>query len=204
MRLLTAILLLVSTSFFVSNSSAYEVADINLSEVVPATAERPELHLNGASLRELYLLIETYVGALYLEHPSTDAQAILNSESHKRMVFHVMMKKVGARRIANALQEALVMNVTKEEHKELSEEIQQMLSYFNGKMHRGEESFFDYIPGKGTQVTVNDEVKGVIPGKKFFRALLSIWIGENPVGRSFKDGILGLNRTDKKTQMAGQ
>lgn len=187
-----------------SHATAYEVSDVNLSEVVPATAERPELYLNGASLRELYLLIETYVGALYLEQPSTIPEEIYNSETHKRMVFHVMLKKVGARRIANALQEALVMNITKDQHKELSGEIEQMLSYFNGKMHRGEESYFDYIPGKGTQVIINNEVKGLIPGKDFYRAMLSIWIGENPVGRSFKDDILGLNKPNKETQVADQ
>ncbi|MAA72808.1 MAG: hypothetical protein CL679_13895 [Bermanella sp.] len=204
MRLLSAIFLLVTSSLFMSHATAYEVSDVNLSEVVPATAERPELYLNGASLRELYLLIETYVGALYLEQPSTIPEEIYNSETHKRMVFHVMLKKVGARRIANALQEALVMNITKDQHKELSGEIEQMLSYFNGKMHRGEESYFDYIPGKGTQVIINNEVKGLIPGKDFYRAMLSIWIGENPVGRSFKDDILGLNKPNKETQVAGQ
>ncbi|NVK39351.1 MAG: chalcone isomerase family protein [Gammaproteobacteria bacterium] len=204
MRLLTPIFLLVTTLLVMPNVNAYTVDGVEFSEVVPANAERPELKLNGASLRELYLLIETYVGALYLENPSTDAQSILDSEEHKRMVFHVMMKKVGARRIANALQEALVMNVTKEQHKKLGGEIEQMLSYFDGKMHRGEEAIFDYLPGKGTQITINNEVKGIIPGKDYFRAMLSIWIGENPVGRTFKDDILGLNRLDKTSQVAGQ
>lgn len=191
------------TCYWMPSTHAYSVADVQLSEVVPATAKRPELRLNGASLRELYLLIETYVGALYLEKPSTDAEAILSSETHKRMVFHVMMKKVGARRIANALQEALVMNVTKEQHKNLQNEIDLMLSFFDGKLHRGEESHFDYIPGVGTQVTVNNEVKGMIPGQDFYRALLSIWIGENPVGRSFKEDILGLS-SELNSSVAGQ
>lgn len=189
--ILTAMTLLVS-SF---TSQAYEVADINVSEVVPATADRPELKLNGAALRELYLLIESYVGSLYLENPSTSAEEILNdTTTHKRMVFHILIKKVGARRIANALQEALVVNVTEEQHKELQDEVEQMLSYFQGKMHRGDESWFDYIPGKGTLVTINGQEQGIIKGDLFFRSLLSIWIGENPVGRDFKNDILGLNR----------
>lgn len=203
MRLLSYLVLIAAT-LLSSTASAYTVSEVEFSEVVPATAERPELQLNGASLRELYLLIETYVGALYLENRSTDAQTILDSEQHKRMVFHVMMRKVGARRIANALQEALVMNVTKEQHKNLTNDIHQMLSYFDGKLHRGEESHFDYIPGKGTRVTINNQVKGIIPGKDFFRALLSVWIGENPVGRSFKDDILGVNRLNSTSQIAGE
>jgi hypothetical protein len=79
-----------------------------------------------------------------------------------------------------------------------------MMGYFNGKMHAGEQAYFDYIPGKGTRVTINNEVKGIIPGKDYFRALLSIWIGENPVGRDFKDDILGLNKEENaSTQVAG-
>ena len=128
----------------------------------------------------------------------------MNSDTHKRMVFHVMMKRVGARRIATALQEALVVNLTEDEHQNLTKELEQMLSYFKGKMHAGEEAVFDYIPGTGTRITINDEVKGVIPGKDYFRAMLSIWIGENPVGRGFKDDVLGLNAETKQTMVAGQ
>ena len=197
--------LTVVVALFIQHSAyAYTVSDVNMPEVVPANAERPELRLNGASLRELYLLVETYVGALYLENPSTDPQAIMNSESHKRMVFHVMLKKVGARRIANALQEALVVNITEQEHKKLTKHLEQMLGYFNGKMHAGEQAIFDYLPGKGTRITINNEVKGIIPGKDYFKAMLSIWIGENPVGRSFKEDILGLNKpAADSSQVAG-
>lgn len=194
-------LIIIFSSALSISSHAYTVSDVELSEVVPATAERPELSLNGASLRELYLLVETYVGALYLENPSTDPKEITESESHKRMVFHVMLKKVGARRIANALQEALVVNLTEEEHKELTPKLDQMLSHFNGKMHAGEEAIFDYIPGVGTRITINGDVKGTITGKKYFQAMLSIWVGENPVGRSFKEDILGLNRKPAKSSM---
>ena len=195
---------IICSALLANSTHAYSVSDVALPDVVPANAERPELRLNGASLRELYLLIKSYVGALYLEEESTDATAILNSETHKRMVFHVMMKRVGARRIANALQEALVVNLTEEEHNDLAEELEQMLSYFDGKMRAGEEAIFDYIPGKGTRVTINNEVKGVIPGKDYFKAMLSIWIGENPVGRDFKDDVLGLNAEAKQSMVAGQ
>lgn len=197
------ILTLITLLFATYSAQAYQVSDLEVSEVVPATAERPELKLNGAALRELYLLIESYVGSLYLEKPSTSAQEILeDNTTHKRMVFHTMIKKVGARRIANALQEALVLNITEEEHQELQDEVGQMLGYFQGKMHRGDETWFDFIPGKGTVITINGQEQGIIQGDLFFRALLSIWIGENPVGRDFKNEILGLNRVTDTQQVA--
>lgn len=203
MRLL--LLTVVALSLFTSVSSqAMTVSDVKVAEVVPATAERPELQLNGAALRELYLLIESYVGALYLETPSTSDAAILaDTQTHKRMVFHIVMKRVGARRIANALQEALVVNISEQEHQELLQEIEQMLSYFQGKMHRGDEVWFDFIPGKGTRISINGEAKGIVPGDLYFHAMLSIWIGDSPVSRDFKDAVLGLNSEDKQAQVAG-
>lgn len=196
---------LLSLLFVSFSAQSANVADVEIKEVIPATADRPELKLNGAALRELYLLIESYVGSLYLEKPSTSAEAILSDNTtHKRMVFHTLIKKVGARRIANALQEALVVNITEEEHKELLDEIEQMLSYFSGKMHRGDESWFDFIPGKGTVVTINGQEQGVIKGDLFFRALLSVWIGSNPVNRDFKNEILGVNRVVENTAQVAE
>jgi len=187
------------------SSQAYEVAEVQIAEVVPATATHPELKLNGAALRELYLLVKRYVGSLYLEQPSTSAEDILaDNSTHKRMVFHVLMKKVGARRIASALQEALIVNISEAEHRQLHDQIEQMLSYFQGKMHRGEEAWFDFIPQKGTVVSINGEEKGTIKGDLFFRALLSVWIGENPVNRDFKNEILGLNRIVEQTSQVAE
>jgi hypothetical protein len=179
--------------FFLQTSHADSISDIQLPNLLPASAERPELKLNGASIRELYLLIETYVGALYLEQPSNNPEAIINSDTHKRMVFHILLKKVGARRTAKALQEALLLNLTEQAHLDIIDEIELMLSYFTGNMYAGEQSIFDYIPGVGTRVTLKGEVRGIIPGKKFYDAMLAIWIGKNPVSGAFKDDILGLN-----------
>ncbi|EAT11810.1 hypothetical protein HF888_06225 [Bermanella marisrubri] len=197
---LIAIILLVSSTF----TNASTVAGIEIPDRVPATSERPELVLNGASLRELYLLIDTYVGALYLETPSHDPEFIMDSAMHKRMVFHVKMRKVSARRIANALTEALVVNITPAQHKELTDELEQMLSYFTGDLYEGDQSIFDYSPGKGTKVIVNDNVMGTIQGDDYFKAMLAIWIGENPVGREFKQDVLGLSGTKIQEAVAGQ
>ena len=193
MKLLPATLAFITLMFMLSPTQAHTVAGVEMREVVSATAERPELHLNGAALRELYLLIKSYVGALYVEQPSNEPQALLESETHKRMVFHVMMKKVSARRIGNALQEAMVLNLNEVQHKNLSKDLDNMVSMFEGKMLRGQEAYFDYLPNKGTRITINGEVKGFIAGKDYFNAMLSMWVGENPVGRIFKEEILGAN-----------
>jgi hypothetical protein len=50
----------------------------------------------------------------------------------------------------------------------------------------------DYIPEIGTRVTVNGEEKMTIPGEDFFRAMLTIWIGNKPVDGRLRDAMLGI------------
>ncbi len=202
MKLLPLTFALCISLFTFHSVHAHTVSGVELRKIVPATSERPELELNGAALRELYLLIKSYVGALYVETPSNDPVALLESETHKRMVFHVMLKRVSARRIGNALQEAMVLNLSEEEHQALSKDLDKMVTLFKGKMHKNEEAIFDYLPGKGTRITIKGEVMGFIPGKDYFHAMLSMWLGENPVGRTFKEEILGANMPTNTSQIA--
>jgi hypothetical protein len=58
-------------------------------------------------------------------------------------------------------------------------------------MHKGDTALLEYIPGKGVVVTVKGEEKGVVPGADFARALLSIWLGSEPVTGSLKKALLG-------------
>ena len=51
---------------------------------------------------------------------------------------------------------------------------------------------FDYIPDKGTQVSKNQQVLGVIQGEDFKNALLEIWLGNHPADKKLKKGMLGL------------
>ncbi|MGB5177609.1 MAG: chalcone isomerase family protein, partial [Gammaproteobacteria bacterium] len=50
-----------------------------------------------------------------------------------------------------------------------------------------------YTPEKGTEVRINGEWRGAVEGNDFFRALLKIWLGPNPVDKSLKQDMLGSN-----------
>ncbi len=172
-------------------SEAQVIANVEFSTALKANQQHPTMTLNGAALRELYLLIETYAGALYLEKTSHSATEIIASEQHKRMIFHVLLNKVSARRLSNALHEALLLNISKQQHQALQGDINTMLSYFSGNLREGQQAIFHYIPNEGTQVSVAGVVKGFIPGKNFYDAMLQVWIGKTPVTRGFKNQILG-------------
>lgn len=194
---------LILTLLLWSNSRAYEISGVTLVDSIPATSNEPKLQLNGAALREMYFFIETFVGGLYLEKTSNNWQAILSSNEHKRMVFVVMLKRVGARRIGNEMQAALVGSLSEQEHLALIDDIDQMLSFFDGKLVKGERVEFNFIPNIGTKVIIKGEEKGIIKGSKYFNAVLSTWIGKNPVDREFKDQVLGLDMPSHHAKIGG-
>lgn len=173
------------------SSQGLKIADVTFNPTLYETALHPKMRLNGAALRELYLLVDSYAGALYLEHPSNRAGQITQSQQHKRMIFHVLMKKVSARRIGNALREALLLNLTEQQHQELQQDIKTFLSFFEGNLHKGDEVVFHYVPNKGTLVSISQQTKGWISGQGFMDAFLQVWIGQHPVSRDFKEKILG-------------
>lgn len=186
--------LILSWSFSVS---ALMVSDVDIADKVSVAKPQTELTLNGAAMRKKFLLVDVYIGGLYLEKPSHSPADIISSDSYKRMMFHVLLKRVSARKVANALNEALVINLTKEEHQILKPEIDQFLACFTDiKLHKGDQVTIDYIPGKGTLVHIPGAEDKIIKGKDFYDALLQVWIGPQPVSNEFKRQILGISDDD--------
>jgi len=58
-------------------------------------------------------------------------------------------------------------------------------------IRKGGVIFIDYLPGRGTRITVNGKEKDTIKGEEFFQALLRIWIGRKPVDGRLRDSMLG-------------
>jgi len=61
-----------------------------------------------------------------------------------------------------------------------------------GEARKGDAIHFEFVPGTGTRVLVNGQPRGaVIPGDDFYTAVLRIWLGDKPVDKDLKVGLLG-------------
>jgi hypothetical protein len=174
------------------SSSALTIDGYEIPQIIPATSDHAELRLNGASMRILYGVVDTYIGKLYVENPTTDPDALIAADEYKRMVYKVVLKRVSGRRIAKAMYDALQLNVTQDEAIQLEERLDQLVTMFDSSLKKGEESYLEWVPSEGSRIVLNGTVKGIIPGKDFYDAILKIWIGDNPVGGTFKRQVLGL------------
>jgi hypothetical protein len=175
-------------------ASALTIAGYDIPQVIPATSQHAELKLNGAAMRIYYGVVDTYIGQLYVENPVTDEEALIAADEFKRMVFKVVMKRISGRRMAKAMYDALQLSLTQEEAIHLEERLQLMVELFDGSLKKGEEGYIEWVPGTGSRIVIKGELKGIIPGKDLNDAILNIWVGENPVGSTFKRQVLGLEQ----------
>jgi len=187
---------LVLWGIFSIPAYAMDINGIKIQDTIHAYGEQPELTLNGASVRKAYLFVDVYIGSLYLEQTYTDAEAIFNDDGYKRMSFY-MLRNVRGKRIATALKDAMQVNLSIEEVDSFEKEFSLLIKYMDRTMKEGEEGVVEYIPGKGSKIITGNEVKGIIPGKAFFNAILTSWIGKQPVSSVMKQELLGnLNGSD--------
>ncbi len=171
----------------VQSVEAREIAGVAVPESV--TIKNKVLVLNGAGIRKK-LFFKVYVGALYLTVKRTTAGEILSDPGAKRIVMSFLYKEVSAEKLVAGWNEGFAGNNTAEELKVLQDRINQFNSFFTTVL-QGDEIRLDYMPQKGTQVWVNDTMKGSVPGEDFFRALLKIWLGPKPADVGLKDAMLG-------------
>jgi hypothetical protein len=58
-------------------------------------------------------------------------------------------------------------------------------------INSGDEMVFTYVPGTGTNLSINGKDKVTIAGQPFEQALLSVWLGPKPPTADVKTGMLG-------------
>ena len=175
--------------FLFMSAQAAEVSGVKLADSVHLGSR--DLALNGAGLRTK-LFFKVYVAALYLTERQAAANAIIADENPQRVALH-MLRNLSDEQLLNAFNEAIVANHTKAEMIVLETPLKQMTEIFHQvkEIKVGDVITLDYLPGSGTQISLNGAAHGTITGDIFHRALLKIWLGENPAQDSLKLKLLG-------------
>jgi hypothetical protein len=170
-------------------AGAARFPDTGLPDSIRLEGTDGELILNGGGIREK-LFMDIYIGALYLPEKTGSARAILSATGPASVRMHFLYKEVSREKIIDGWHDGLSANLTGPEYTALQPRLEQFNSLFRS-MRSGEVISIDYVPGSGTAVRINGKLQGTVPGNDFFRALLKIWLGDRPVSKSLKQGMLG-------------
>jgi hypothetical protein len=150
------------------------------------------LHLNGAGIRSKFFF-DIYIAELYMEHPSSVVKEVLEATGRKRMVMHFLYKEVGKDKLIEGWDEGFAGNTPKDELVKLQDRINQFNDMFVD-VKKDDIIVLDFIPDKGTIVTIAKQEKGVVSGKDFNDALLRIWLGDKPVNEDLKEKLLSYQK----------
>jgi hypothetical protein len=133
-----------------------------------------ELVINGTGVRRKFG--KRYVMALYLPAKTGDAAAALAAKGAKRVAINLTNNSTEAE-----------MAAVKDRLKQWSDTVIAL-----GEVKAGSIILIDWIPEKGTQLSVDGQAKGKeIAGEDFYIALLKVWLGKDPVQDDIKQGLLG-------------
>jgi hypothetical protein len=168
-------------------AAAQAPAGVNLADSVNVNGQT--LVLNGTGVRTKFV-VKVYVGALYLPAKQSWPDAVLAPDAPRRMVMHFLRDVEGAKMV-EAWQSGLADNTPN-----ASPEVRaafDLLASWMEDIPKGNELVITYLPDKGTIVTINGRMKGILPGgKPVADAILATWIGPSPgPGEEFKRAVLG-------------
>ncbi len=181
-RFALPVLLLLATA------GAAELAGVTMPDEI--TAGGKTLHLNGLGVRNSKVLgvgVKVYVAGLYVEGTSHEAAAIVSASAVKEIRLS-FLRALDKATIGRAIGEAFERN-SADSLPALAERLARLKEILPDLEAKGEIRI-TCVPGEGTRAVVNGKEAGRIPGDDFARALLLVWLGENPVDQALKKDLL--------------
>ena len=167
------------------------LAGVNLSDQTVLNGQM--LALNGAGVRTLFGF-NIYVAALYLPYSMREAAHILDSNTPRRLQL-TLLRDTSTEQNLNALKAGLLDNNSAAEMEAIKADVARFLGLIQqvAEVPAGTVIQLDYLPNTGTWARIGDRNLGLIPGARFNRAIMKIWLGSDPIQSSLKQSLLGLS-----------
>ena len=182
--IMTLIILAYAAGSFDLSTHAAEVEGIYYEDSFMADNRR--LKLIGVGLLR-YWGFKAYTGAFYLEEGAPVNDAL--SDTVKRIELEYF-RSIKGEDFGPATNKSIAKNVDSKTFERLRSRIDYHNSLYED-VRPGDRYALTYVPGKGTELSLNGESKGSIEGPDFAAAVFSIWLGPKPISNSFKQQILG-------------
>jgi len=150
-----------------------------------------ELVANGAGIRSKFG--RRYAMALYLPTKTTDATRAVADKGAKRIAIK-LIKDVSGDTFASAVRKGINNNSSDSVQAALATRVAALEATVSAidEIKAGSTIVFDWLPGKGTVLTIDGRQTGAtIAGEDFIAALLRVWLGDDPVQDDLKQGLLG-------------
>ncbi|MBI5896936.1 MAG: chalcone isomerase family protein [Desulfobacterales bacterium] len=146
-----------------------------------------QLALQGTGVFRYMGFIKAYVGALYYEE-GLGPEAVLGDRP-KRLEVEYFYALKGSD-FGKVTERFMARNVDAEALRRIRPQVAYHNSLYRDA-RPGDRYALTYIPGRGTELSLNGDALGVIAGAEFAAALFAMWLGDEPMNADFKQQLLG-------------
>lgn len=148
------------------------------------------LKMNGGGIREK-MFIDLYVGVLYLQEKTTDANTIINGDKPMAVKIKIISGMVDNENFEEALREGFDKS-TNNNIAPVKDRMEKMISVgFKDDIKTNDVYDLVYQPGTGCTLFRNNTSLVTVPGLDFKKALFGVWLGKEPADASLKKKMLG-------------
>jgi hypothetical protein len=168
------------------SSQATVVAGVEFEKTVDYSGET--LELRGAGLYRYKGLIKVTASALYLPR-EVDSSQIL--EDVPKCLVIEYYRDITARDLIRSGDVYLRKNLTEKQLAAIADGVE-LINGLYKDVKKGDRYTLTYAPGLGTQLLLNGNPEGLIPGADFGKYYFTIWLGERPVSDSMRSDLLAL------------
>jgi hypothetical protein len=179
-----ATLLLLALTLVPLTARALTVENVTFADSVSIGGSPVPVH-NAALLRYLKF-IKAYVAALYLPEGVTAENAL--SDVPKRLELNYLVAIKGPD-FGKGAEPTLKLNQTPAELAKLRSRINRINSIYQD-VKPGDRYALTYLPGRGTELTLNGKPLTVIEGADFAAAYFGIWLGRDSIDERLKRDLL--------------
>lgn len=185
MKYLITLLALVTV---MSTNAQTKINGIVMPNVVKANGKY--LKINGGGVREK-MFLDLYVGALYLEEKSSDANTIINADKSMAIKMRIISGMVSKDNMEEAIREGFDKS-TGNNTDPIKDKMNSLIEKgFAGEIIKGDVFDLIYVPGVGTSLIKNNKELVTIKGLDFKKALFGIWLCDQPADANLKKKMLG-------------
>jgi hypothetical protein len=146
-----------------------------------------QLALQGTGLFRYMGFIKAYVGALYHEEGLGPEDILEDRAKRLEVEYFYALKGSDFGKVTDRF---LARNVDVETLSRIRPQVVYHNSLYRD-VRPGDRYALTYIPGRGTELSLNGDALGVIPGAEFAAALFAMWLGADPMNADFKRQLLG-------------
>ncbi len=172
-------------------TAAVEIAGVKVEDSISIAGTT--LQLNGAGIRYKGPF-KVYVGDLYTTQPVKSLEELLAAPGPKRLTM-TFLREINSADFGKLLTRGIEDNTSKAEMSKIIPGMIKMGEIFaaNKSFAPGDVCALEWDPAKGLSIWAKGKLQSEpFKDPAFYKALMSIWFGQNPADWKLKDAMLGV------------